>query len=148
MVQVVEGQHPKSWYETNGGGDDYTRAINNMRAELNERFHPDPTTINVGLVSAENEGAGGGGGGGWVALSGHDADGAAGMDADGSAGIERWYGGMIHELGHAFGLPDSPSDDDTPMSGTGVYSYSPDKLHFTQSQKEGILNGSYASILS
>lgn len=27
VVQVVEGQHPKSWYETNGGGDDYTRRL-------------------------------------------------------------------------------------------------------------------------
>lgn len=147
VVHVVEGQQPKSWYETNGGGDPYFRAVNNMRTELEARFHPDPTTVNVGLISAENPGAGGGGGGGWVVLSGHDADGAAGTDADGEAGIERWYGGMIHELGHAFGLPDSPSDDTTPMSGTGVYAYGPN-IHFTQAQKDGILGGGYASILS
>jgi hypothetical protein len=33
------------------------------------------------------------------------------MADDGAVGIgdsmNRWYGGMVHELGHAFGLPDA-----------------------------------------
>ncbi|MEV0194897.1 hypothetical protein [Nonomuraea sp. NPDC050691] len=70
---------------------------------------PDSRWLNVGEVSAEGEGAGGGGGNGWVILSGHDADGAAGINGP----MNRWYGGMVHELGHAFGLPDATSTDGT-----------------------------------
>jgi hypothetical protein len=51
-------------------------------------------------------------------LSGHDADGAAGING----AMNRWYGGMVHELGHAFGLPDATSTDGTCMSAS-LYSY-------------------------
>ena len=74
-------------------------------------------------------------------LSGHDADGAAGKTEP----MPRWYGGMVHELGHAFGLPDSTSTDGTCMSAT-FYSYP--NCTFSQTQKNGILNGPFASFLS
>jgi hypothetical protein len=75
-----------------------------------------------------------------VLLSGHDADGAAGRGGD----MNRWYGGMVHELGHAFGLPDSSSTDGTCMSAT-FYSYP--NCVFSQAQKNGMLNGPYANYL-
>ncbi len=46
--------------------------------------------------------------------------------------MNRWYGGMVHELGHAFGLPDSSSTDGTPMSAS-FYNYP--NTHFSQAQK-------------
>ncbi len=52
---------------------------------------------------------------------------------------------MVHELGHAFGLPDSTSTDGTPMSAS-FYSYP--NVHFSESQKTGILNGPYGSFFS
>ena len=56
---------------------------------------------------------------------------------------------MVHELGHAFGLPDSTSTstltDGTPMSAS-FYDYP--NTHFNQSQKNQILNGPYGSFLS
>jgi hypothetical protein len=102
---------------------------------------PDSRWLNVGVISAEGEGAGGGGGNGWVILSGHDADGAAGING----AMNRWYGGMVHELGHALGLPDSTSTDGTPMSAS-FYSYP--NTHFSQAQKDRIRNGPYGRFLS
>ena len=144
VVQVVTGEHVKSWYEnTPNGGERYWWAVFNMQQELLRRFglsDPDSRWINVGEVIAEGPGAGGGGGGGWVILCQHDADGAAGMNGP----MNRWYGGMVHELGHAFGLPDSSSTDGTPMSAS-FYDYP--NTHFNQSQKTSILNGPYGSFL-
>ncbi len=144
VVQVVTGEHVKSWYEnTPNGGERYWWAVFNMQQELVRRFgvrDGDSRWINVGEVIAEGEGAGGGGGNGWVILCQHDADGAAGINGP----MNRWYGGMVHELGHAFGLPDSTSTDGTPMSAS-FYDYP--NTHFSQSQKNGILTGPYGSFL-
>jgi hypothetical protein len=146
VVEVVGGDQPRSWYEnTPNGGDRYWWAVTNMQNELARKFglnNPDSRWLNVGEISAEGEGAGGGASPGWVVLSGHDADGAAGTSGQ---SMNRWYGGMVHELGHAFGLPDSAMTDGTPMSAS-FYDY-PD-THFDQSQKSRILNGPYGNFLS
>jgi hypothetical protein len=145
VVEVVNGDHVKSWYEnTPNGSDRYWWSVFNMQQELQRKLSlraPDSRWINVGEISAEGPGAGGGGGGGWVILCQHDADGAAGVNG----AMNRWYGGMVHELGHAFGLPDSSSTDGTPMSAS-FYSYP--NTHFSQAQKNQILNGPYGSFLS
>ncbi|NEB02073.1 hypothetical protein [Streptomyces sp. SID13726] len=145
-VEVVQGSHPRSWYEnTPNGGDAYWWVVFNMQQELMARLGlraPDSRWLCVGEVSAEKAGvSGGGGGGGWVILSGHDADGAAGINSP----MNRWYGGMVHELGHAFGLPDSTRTDGTPMSAS-FYDYP--NCHFDQQQKNGIRNGPYGSFLA
>ncbi|GIH09471.1 lectin [Rhizocola hellebori] len=145
VVEVVNGDQVKSWYEnTPNGADRYWWSVFNMQAELRRKLAlnaPDRRWINVGEISAEGPGAGGGGGGGWVILCQHDADGAAGVNGP----MNRWYGGMVHELGHAFGLPDSTSTDGTPMSAS-FYSYP--NTHFSQAQKTAILNGPYGTFLS
>ncbi|MBT2232169.1 RICIN domain-containing protein [Nonomuraea sp. NEAU-A123] len=145
VVEVVNGDHVKSWYETTpNGSDPYWWTVFNMQQELIRKLSlraPDSRWINVGEISAEGSGAGGGGGGGWVILNQHDADGAAGVNGP----MNRWYGGMVHELGHAFGLPDSTSTDGTPMSAS-FYDYP--NTHFSQSQKNQILSGPYGSFLS
>ncbi|GGN11374.1 hypothetical protein FHR83_003436 [Actinoplanes campanulatus] len=145
VVEVVNGDHPRSWYEnTPNGNECYWWVVFNMQQELMRKLSlraPDSRWVNVGEISAEASCSGGGGGGGWVILSGHDADGAAGINGP----MNRWYGGMVHELGHAFGLPDSTSTDGTPMSAS-FYSYP--NTHFSQAQKQGILNGPYGGFLS
>jgi hypothetical protein len=142
IVETVVGEHVRSWYEnTANGGDKYWWAVFNMRDEVMRRFNlrnPDSRWLIVDEISAEGDGAGGGASLGWVLLPGHDADGAAGYPAN----TARWVGGMVHELGHAFGLPDSTSTDGTCMSASF---YSWPNCTFTQSQKDGMLNGSYGS---
>ncbi|MDX3499670.1 hypothetical protein ACKI1I_25005 [Streptomyces turgidiscabies] len=144
-VEVVNGDHKRVWYETTpNGGDQYWWVVFNMQQELLAKLGlraPDPRWLCVGEISAEGPGSGGGGGGGWVVLSGHDADGAAGTNG----AMNRWYGGMVHELGHAFGLPDSTFTDGTPMSAS-FYDYP--NCHFSQDQKNRIRNGPYGSFLS
>ncbi|WP_416974153.1 hypothetical protein [Streptomyces sp. 4F14] len=145
-VEVVQGNHPRSWYEnTPNGGDAYWWVVFNMQQELMSRLGlgaPDQRWLCVGEISAEKAGvSGGGGGGGWVILSGHDADGAAGINGP----MNRWYGGMVHELGHALGLPDSTFTDGTPMSAS-FYDYP--NCHFNQQQKNGMRNGPYGRFLT
>jgi len=144
IVETVIGDHVKSWYEdTPNGGDKYWWSVTNMQQELVRKFglkSPDSRWMVVGEVSAEGDGAGGGGSPGWVILCQHDADGAAGIGGT----INRWYGGMVHELGHAFGLPDASSTDGTPMSAS-LYDYP--NTHFSDSQKNSILTGKQSSFL-
>ncbi|MEU6248913.1 hypothetical protein [Glycomyces sp. NPDC047010] len=145
VVEVAAGDHPRAWYEnTPNGSDQYWWVVFNMQQELIRKFGlraPDSRWINVGEISAEKTNvSGGGGGGGWVILSGHDADGAAGINGP----MNRWYGGMVHELGHALGLPDSTSTDGTPMSAS-FYNYP--NCHFSADQKRRILAGPYGSFL-
>lgn len=119
IVEVVNGSHPRSWYETDpgGGSDPYWRAVFNGRNDLMNLI---PSLKADGsrkrwkvvlYIDAEGPGAGGGGGGGMVMLPKHDADGALGYP-----NAKRWVGGMCHELGHCFGLPDASSNDGTVMS--------------------------------
>ncbi|GAA3435081.1 hypothetical protein [Kutzneria kofuensis] len=144
VVEVVTGDHTRSWYEnTANGGDRYWWSVFNMQAELRRKLGlgaPDSRWLNVGEVSAEGPGAGGGGGGGWVLMPKHDADGAAGVNGP----MNRWYGGMVHELGHAFGLPDASSTDGTCMSAS-MYDYP--NCNFSQQQRNAILSGPYAGFL-
>jgi hypothetical protein len=145
VVEVVNGEHDTRWYiNTNCTGDRYWCVVGNMHQELMRRLglqSPDRRWLNVGEISAEDPGQSGGGASlGWVVLSGHDADGAAGINGN----MNRWYGGMVHELGHAFGLPDSTSTDGTPMSAS-FYNYP--NTHFSQAQKNQMLNGPYGSFL-
>jgi hypothetical protein len=52
--------------------------------------------------------------------------------------IKRWYGGLGHEIGHAFGLPhptDTKKDEDAIMW-TGMYFKYPDKCYLTEEDKE------------
>ncbi|MFI1994434.1 cellulose binding domain-containing protein [Actinoplanes sp. NPDC020271] len=147
VVEVVAGEHDRNWYITTNctGSDHYWCVAGNLHQELMRRFgitDPDSRWLCVGEISAEETGRSGGGASpGWVLLSGHDADGAAGVNG----AMNRWYGGMVHELGHAFGLPDSTSTDGTPMSAS-FYDY-PD-THFSQAQKNAILAGPYGRFLS
>jgi len=144
VVEVVAGQHPRSYYEnTPQWGEKYWYSVANMQIELLDRFklgNPDNRWLLVGEISAEGDGAGGGANIGWVMLCQHDADGSIGIGGD----MNRWYGGMVHELGHAFGLPDSTYTDGTPMSAS-FYSYP--NTHFTEAQKNAILNGPFGSFL-
>ncbi|MFF5226068.1 cellulose binding domain-containing protein [Dactylosporangium sp. NPDC000521] len=148
VVETVNGEHDTNWYiNTNcdPNGDRYWCVVFNMQAELRRRYslaNPDSRWLIVGEISAEDAGKSGGGASpGWVLLSGHDADGGAGRNGP----MNRWYGGMVHELGHGFGLPDSSSTDGTPMSAS-FYDYP--NTHFSQAQKNAILAGPYGGFLS
>lgn len=138
IVETINGDHPASWYtNTVNGSDSYWYTVNNMEEEVKRKMGTrakDSRWLVVSYVSATGNG---GGSPGNVSLTSHDADGAAGKRSE---PMSRWYGGMVHEMGHLFGLPDSPGDDPTPMS-ADFYNY-PD-THFSQAYKNQILNNTY-----
>jgi hypothetical protein len=137
VVEVVDGDHDANWYTTTPGSDpndDYWWPLEHAEAEVEEKFdlnRPDSRWKIIVEFSAEGNG---GGGSGWVGLPKHDADGAAGLRNE---PMSRWYGGMVHEMGHMFGLPDSSSTDGTPMSAS-FYDYP--NCDFSESQKNQMLN--------
>jgi hypothetical protein len=142
IVEVVTGEHNASWYQnTPIGGDSNWYTVENMQAELRRRFSLNEPDSRWKIVAEISSPGSGGGGNGWVTLTKHDADGAAGLDNPNES-MNRWYGGMVHEMGHMFGLPDSSSTDGTPMSGS-FYSYP--NCHFSTAQKNSILNASQNS---
>lgn len=145
IVESVQGEQLQTWYENTptSWGEKYWWSVQNMTNELQARFDlgfPDERWLIVGEISAEGDGAGGGASLGWVMLPGHDADGGAGYPENTS----RWVGGMVHELGHAFGLPDSTSTDGTCMSAS-FYEF-PNCI-FTDSQKQSMFDNMYSSFL-
>jgi hypothetical protein len=141
IVEVVVGEHNRTWYETTPiGGDSHWYPTLNMVDELTRRFNLPGSGLYVGEISAQGANQGGGARTGFVHLTLMDVDGAAGL----SGNMNRWYGGMVHELGHALGLPDSTSTDGTPMSAS-FYSYP--NTHFTQAQQNSMLSGPRASFL-
>jgi hypothetical protein len=115
ICEVVKGSHPRSWYASK---DDYWTIVFNGTDDLysllpSVKADADRSRWKIVVyVDAESPKDGGGGGGGWVGLPKHDADGAAGYPKD----TARWCGGMCHELGHCFGLPDASYTDGTVMS--------------------------------
>jgi hypothetical protein len=136
IVEVVDGDHPTNWYETTpiNGQEQKWWAGYNMRDEIMRKYNiaaPDPRWKVVSYISAQGHG---GEIDGWVMLPKGDVEGAGGYSDE---PMDRWVGGMVHELGHAFGLPDIYSSDGTPMS-SSFYNY-PD-CHFSPEQKEILLN--------
>jgi hypothetical protein len=62
--------------------------------------------------------------------------------------IDRWIGGLAHELGHAFGLPhpkDTKMDYDAIMW-AGFYEKYPKGAYFTESDKEKLLRHPFFSL--
>ncbi|MBN1307214.1 MAG: T9SS type A sorting domain-containing protein [Chitinispirillaceae bacterium] len=122
VCEVVQGSHPRSWYENTpnpagstdrywfsvfNGWDDLLKLVPSITADRNH------SKWKIVLeMDAEGPGAGGGASPGEVLLPKHDADGAKGYPKD----TARWGGGMCHELGHCWGLPDANGDDGTIMS--------------------------------
>jgi hypothetical protein len=143
VVEIDSNSHTASWFYTNqpsGEGDKAYYAVFNGYEELQKKYGLDPQFGNRWVVVEEVSASSttldqqGAGGGGWVFMSKHEADGSAGLRSE---PMTRWYGGMVHELGHAMGLPDASSTNGSPMSAS-FYSYP--NCHFKDNEKTSLLN--------
>lgn len=129
-VEVVFGEHRRSWYESQPnpfGWDPIWNANYWVDMEVIERLSlVDWSPLYKVAIYMSAEGAGGASQGRLV-IPQHDVDGIQ----DGTPNINRWWGGLAHELGHTFDLPDANGDDGTIMSGA-LYAYPGTYLSDTQ----------------
>lgn len=115
IVETVKSSHPTSWFAS---VDDYATIIFHGKDEVNDAYPAVKADSRcqrwktVDYVHAESPHCGGGAQPGWVGLPYHDAKGASIYPQEKA----RWCGGMCHELGHLWGLPDATHDDGTVMS--------------------------------
>ena len=120
-VEVIFGKHTRNWYETTlnpYGWDPIWNANYQVDMEVIQRLSVSnwsPLYKVAIYMSAEG---GGGASNGRLVVPQHDVDGLR----EGVLNINRWWGGLAHELAHAFDLPDASSDDGTIASGA-LYRY-------------------------
>ncbi len=120
-VEVVFGDHDRAWYENraNPYGWDPIRNANywiDMEVKRKLALTDGSPAYKVAIyMSAEG---GGGASVGRLVIPQHDVDGIQ----EGVQNVNRFWGGLAHELGHIFDLPDANGDDGTIMSGA-LYAY-------------------------
>lgn len=95
---IWNGEYRNLWFTGN--------ALTETKAAYGKEYD-DPTYAWVIYVDAK--GQVGTGGGGRVTVPEHDILGVSGLSTD-QPYIGRWYGGLAHEIGHAFGLVHATTD--------------------------------------
>lgn len=113
IVEVYYGQQSSSWYSETVNGEDsefyYWQNVYRELAEDGGIAFPDSNYVWV--IYCDTEGAGGGNRG-IAILPKEDMEGLVGNT---NQPISRWIGGLGHEMGHAFGLPDIKAPDNALM---------------------------------
>ena len=124
VVQVIQSAHGDEWYSA--GCEDtepwcfWYRVKDDAKALAGVRFN-DAEYVWVIYVDAEPAcgQSAGATAGGVVILPRHDLEGITGATGVQyqcgeveTRGVDRWIGGLAHELGHAFGLPHPPACED------------------------------------
>jgi len=109
--QIWNGQYRNLWF------------TGNTRTEMKNIYgeeYDDPRYTWVVYVDAK--GQTGTGGGGRATLPEHDVLGVSGLSED-QPYVGRWYGGLAHEVGHAFGLVHAVSDQSNALMMYGYTIY-------------------------
>ena len=120
-VEVVFGDHARIWYEERAnpfGWDPVWNANYWVDMEVKAKLSLEDWSPRYKVAIYMSAEGGGGSSVGRVVVPQHDVD---GIEA-GERNVNRFWGGMAHELGHAFDLPDADGDDGTIMSGA-LYAY-------------------------
>lgn len=105
VVEVAKSKQKAAWFDSNPNGKDRdVWSYNNIFAEAGRvagARHDDPSAVWV--IYSDSPGGGGRGGNGVAILPDHDLLGLMGKHPK-EKNVDRWIGGLAHELGHAFGL--------------------------------------------
>ncbi len=120
-VEVVFGDHARIWYEERlnpFGWDPIWNANYWVDMEVKKKLSLEDWSLRYKVAIYMSAEGGGGSSVGRVVVPQHDVD---GIEA-GVKNVNRFWGGLAHELGHAFDLPDASGDDGTIMSGA-LYAY-------------------------
>jgi hypothetical protein len=148
VVEVLKSEREAAWFSANPNGsnrDDWghNNALAESKRLLGARnFDPDF----VWIVYSDGPGDKGRGGSGFCYLPEDDLLGLIGEHPT-QKKIERWVGGLAHELGHAFGLP-HPADTKTHYDAimwAGFYEKYPKGAYFTEEDKKKLLASPFFS---
>ncbi|MEC9399797.1 MAG: hypothetical protein VX475_19370 [Myxococcota bacterium] len=105
VVEVARSEKPARWFDSNPNGANRDEwSYNNILAQASKvkgvRLG-DPLTVWV--IYSDSPGGGGRGGNGVAILPDHDLLGLLGEHPH-EKNVDRWVGGLAHEVGHTFGL--------------------------------------------
>jgi hypothetical protein len=129
-VEVVFGRRTRAWYERQPnpfGWDPVWNANYQVDMEVKERLSLEDWSSLYKVAIYMSATGGGGASMGRLVIPQHDVDGIQ----DGTLNIHRFWGGLAHEMGHTFDLPDATHDDGTIMSGA-MYAYPATIFNSTQ----------------
>lgn len=128
VVEIKRSEKPADWFDNTpdqvwNGEYRHLWFTGNTRTEMKSIYgdvYNDPRYNWVVYVDAK--GQTGTGGGGRATLPEHDVLGVSGLSTD-QPYIGRWYGGLAHEVGHAFGLVHAVTDQSNALMMYGYTLY-------------------------
>ncbi len=105
VVEVARAQKPAAWFDSNPNGPDRDAwSYNNILAQASKVHGVRQGAPNtVWVIYSDSPDGGGRGGNGVAILPDHDLLGLLGEHPT-EKNVDRWIGGLAHEIGHAFGL--------------------------------------------
>jgi hypothetical protein len=130
--------HPSDPNEDNWG---YFNAYNEVHQLLGAKFFDENYTW---AIYSDGPGDKGRGGSSVCVMPEDDLIGLIGKHQT-QPDINRWYGGLAHELGHAFGLnhPIDTDNNSKAIMWTGIYGYYPNEAYFTEEDKNILIKSSF-----
>ena len=138
IVEVLKCDKKANYFYTNPCDDNpanwgYFNTYNEVNKLLRVEFND---TNYTWVIYSDGPGNKGRGGSGVCVMPEDDLKGLVGKHPT-QPDIDRWHGGLAHELGHAFGLnhPSSPENHPKAIMWTGIYGYYPDLAYFTDEDK-------------
>jgi hypothetical protein len=144
VVEILKSDKKAIYFYSNPCDNDpdnwgYFNAYNEVSRLLGAKFNGENYTW---VIYSDGPGDKGRGGAGVCVMPEDDLKGLIGKHPT-QPDVNRWIGGLAHELGHAFGLnhPSSPEEHPKAIMWTGIYGYYPHEAYLTQDDKI-ILHGS------
>lgn len=146
IVEILKSDKKASYFYSNPCGNypenwGYLNAFNEVSRLLGAKYNDDNYTW---VIYSDGPGDKGRGGSGVCVMPEDDLKGLIGKHPT-QPDINRWIGGLAHELGHAFGLSHPPAPEEHPKAimWTGIYGSYPDEAYLTQDDKIILLRSSF-----
>lgn len=148
IVEVVKCDKPANYFYTNPCDKDpdnwgFYNAYNEVNKLVGAKYYD---TTYMWVIYSDGPGNKGRGGSSVCVMPEDDLIGLIGKHTE-QPEINRWYGGLAHELGHALGLkhPENTTLDYKAIMWCGLYGFYPDEAYFTDEDKKILRQSSFIS---